>query len=656
MRMNNTLGWSGFGLVLATFAVGCGHSPSPTTASQPAGKTATKSCARQSKTAAVERIGGPGASSSVALVSSSGKTLAYVADEDDSTLHTVDIDTGKELAVTSLSGSPSHLVVTADGRVVVALRDRNRVEVLEPSSDATQSLGELCEVDVAAEPVAMATTPDDSTILVTSGWGHALTGLDSGTMARKYVVALPREPRAVVVDDDGKRAFVSHVVGSRMSTVDLMAQGRPAVVAVDLHGDDDALMHRQSKTSFMKAAMGEDDGSNQRAGCQGFALAKTVNPPGRIVAPQVLVDPGDTRVPTGGYGDGFAAAEVTSLAVIDAKTTRPLATSLKLNSTARGRGVDSRRECLLPRAAIASKDSSSVYVSCLGIDSVLEYDGSSADPRQAERRRWSVGSGPTGLAIDSSSTRLVVWSQFDQSLSVIPLDDAKDDKPTVLTLSRKAKSAAEGDLALGRKLFHAAGDPRIAADGRACASCHPDGRDDSLTWSTPEGPRNTPMLAGRLSSTGPFGWTGATDSVRDHVHNTFQRLRGSGLRGREMDALMAYTKGMKGPAANGATDARVSHGKQIFESAETACASCHHEDGTLTDGKVHDVQSRAQGDNGANFNTPSLRFLVGTAPYYHDGRYATLHDLLVGIDGSMGHTKHLSPDDLDALEAYLRSL
>ena len=56
------------------------------------------------------------------------------------------------------------------------------------------------------------------------------------------------------------------------------------------------------------------------------------------------------------------------------------------------------------------------------------------------------------------------------------------------------------------------------------------------------------------------------------------------------------------------------------------------------------------------FDTPSLRFVSGTAPYFHDGRYPTLRALLVGSDGKMGHTAKLSPHELDALEAYLRTL
>ena len=56
------------------------------------------------------------------------------------------------------------------------------------------------------------------------------------------------------------------------------------------------------------------------------------------------------------------------------------------------------------------------------------------------------------------------------------------------------------------------------------------------------------------------------------------------------------------------------------------------------------------------FDTPSLRFVGGTAPYFHDGRFATLEDLLMNPGGRMGHTLHLSRRDALALTAYLETL
>ena len=77
-----------------------------------------------------------------------------------------------------------------------------------------------------------------------------------------------------------------------------------------------------------------------------------------------------------------------------------------------------------------------------------------------------------------------------------------------------------------------------------------------------------------------------------------------------------------------------------------------------TDNQRHDVKSKASADKSGTFNTPSLHLVGGTGPYFHDGTSATrrLHDLLAGAHDDMGHTSQLSPADLDAIEAYLRTL
>jgi cytochrome c peroxidase len=109
------------------------------------------------------------------------------------------------------------------------------------------------------------------------------------------------------------------------------------------------------------------------------------------------------------------------------------------------------------------------------------------------------------------------------------------------------------------------------------------------------------------------------------------------------------------PHTNAAADPRVARGAAIFTSKETGCSGCH---GTalLTDGTRHDVSSKTESDLESLYNTPSLRFIGGTGPYFHDGRYATLGALLRGVDGTMGHTAHLSAEDLGSLESYLRTL
>jgi cytochrome c peroxidase len=254
-----------------------------------------------------------------------------------------------------------------------------------------------------------------------------------------------------------------------------------------------------------------------------------------------------------------------------------------------------------------------------------------------------------------------VWSAFDGVVSVLPLAkpakgaDAATPDPVRIPLARTTPLAA--DVALGRTLFYRAGDPRIAKDGRACASCHIDGREDGLVWSSPQGPRQTMMLAGRADHLPPFGWLGEHPTVQVHLVQTFKNLGGTGLEPAEMDALAAWLEVMKGPPAPSHEETALeAHGREVFQSAGADCSACHVDRGGFTDHLTHDVGSGANADRSPAFVTPSLRFLAGTAPYFHDGRYATLDALLKDPKGKMGSAKGLPEGDRQALEAYLRTL
>ncbi|MCC6646603.1 MAG: c-type cytochrome [Polyangiaceae bacterium] len=611
------------------------------------------------------------------------RLLAYVTDLDEPALRTIDVGSGRELAVTKLRGRGEQALVLADGRVAVTLRHDDLIEVLEPAADPERPLSSRCAVSVPAEPIALAATQDDRSLLVTSGYAHALTTLDGETLARRRTTSVAREPRAVVVADDGRRAFVSHVVGAKLSVVDLDGDG--AAREVDLH-------QRLGRAGLDQRT------AKLRQGCQGFALAKAIpsspgkppppaiaeaplpQPPpplagrpapkpiptparpqptapilgqGRLFAPFVTVDPGEATRATSGYGDASSplAAEVSSVSVIDAAAERAMTRAALTLS----RREAQRSDCLLPRAARASGDA--LYVACLGIDSVLELDARALDPARAERRRWKVPAGPAGVAIDEATGTLVVASQFDRQLTILPLGEAATGGRQI-ALSRLSGPSVSPEVALGRALFHRTGDPMISSDGRACASCHPDGREDALTWSTPDGPRQTAMLAGRLEGTGPFSWSGAHPTLEDHVAHTTQRLGGTGLPNAQTQALLAYVKQLPAPRVGEHDDtvkrARVARGRELFFDAETACATCHTGAQT-TDGARHDVGTRTSAER-VDLETPSLRFVGATAPYFHDGRYATLLDVLEAPDSKMGHTTHLSRADRLALVAYLETL
>src|SRR5262245_21820815 len=76
--------------------------------------TSAPSYPTRARPALVHRIG-DAQGGTVAVVRWAGATLALVADEDDQTLHVLDIDAGVERGVTPLGGAPSQLLVLDDG-------------------------------------------------------------------------------------------------------------------------------------------------------------------------------------------------------------------------------------------------------------------------------------------------------------------------------------------------------------------------------------------------------------------------------------------------------------------------------------------------------------------------------------------------------------
>jgi cytochrome c peroxidase len=608
------------------------------------------------------RASGDGSGSSIALAHFHASVLpgdrpvadprlALVADADGHAVRLLDIDAGEELPQLDLPGEPSQLVVASDGRVFVAVRDRAEVDVLEPTTAGPHGLPALRvtgRMATAEEPRGLSLTPDGSTLLVACGWGHAVDAFATRTLTHAFRASVAREPRAVVASADGRLAYVSHATASVVTVVDLM--------------DPDHGLRAE------RLEQPDSDGNQAKlAWRQGFALARAEF---GILAPGVEANTGDTTIRSETYGGietQTGPAEQFSVAVIDEHTrvtNPPQQVRMGEGPRVLPAGFAS---CLLPRAAAYDDRGDWLLVACAGKNSVLRV-GARAQDDDHQPAEWSVGEEPTGLAIDPEARTVFAWSQAARSVTSFPLDafhpsaNVKEGVDLSRTVGLGARVDAPDAVARGRTLFHATGDTRISSDGRACASCHPDGRDDGLVWATPDGPRQTPSLAGRLAGTAPYGWNGARSTVKKHVTGTLKRLGGAGLPDTDMDALIAYCMAMKAPPRAALATAAVEdhplvdEGRDLFESDRAGCASCHMADGTFTDGNRHNVGSKAKGDANRRFDTPSLRFVSGTAPYFHDGRYPTLRALLLSVDGKMGHTAQLSSHQVDALQAYLETL
>jgi mono/diheme cytochrome c family protein len=176
------------------------------------------------------------------------------------------------------------------------------------------------------------------------------------------------------------------------------------------------------------------------------------------------------------------------------------------------------------------------------------------------------------------------------------------------------------------------------------------------------------MLAGRVSAQGPYGWHGQDKDLFYRLRagvelHRWQRNEG-GLSydyRPKLNALIAFLRtGLVAPPRERRELTPVEEqGKAIFQSPETRCASCHVPSTEYTDRTAYPLPALPpprgfNADPKNDFKTPSLLYIGGTAPYFHDGSAATLEQLVEGNDDRMDKTKQLSKSGRAALVAFLR--
>lgn len=123
-----------------------------------------------------------------------------------------------------------------------------------------------------------------------------------------------------------------------------------------------------------------------------------------------------------------------------------------------------------PRAIEWLPNGSKGYVAGMGSNNVAVISASGA-----RLGRIDVGQGPTGLAVNPSGTRLFVLNRFEGSISTIdPLTDSEVSRVSFF-------DPTPAPIRNGRPLLY---DTKLTSGlGQAsCASCHIDGRNDSLAW------------------------------------------------------------------------------------------------------------------------------------------------------------------------------
>jgi hypothetical protein len=303
---------------------------------------------------------------------------------------------------------------------------------------------------------------------------------------------------------------------------------------------------------------------------------------------------------------------------------------------------------------------------------------------------WLDGQG--GLWVSSPLTRSI------QRFEVSTLSDTTAD-PTRIDLRGALPEPLTDEELRGALLFHAAGDRRVSLDAYlSCASCHLDGDTDAQTWDFTdrgEGLRDTIPLYG-LDPTAPIHWSGNFDEVHDFENDLRGPMGGEGLlddedyaecadalgapkagRSEDLDALAAYVLSLTDPprsparAEDGTFTEAALRGEVLFTSDTLGCVACHPPptytisawlspgEPLLVDvGTMTEASGQRRGAPLTGLDVPSLRGLHHSAPYLHDGRAASLHDVL-GVENpedQHGATSTLTSGERGDLMEFLLSL
>jgi len=559
---------------------------------------------------------------------------------------------------------------------------------------------------LAPDAWGLAVTADQKRALVTSAWSAQVSLVDLQSMKLLATAKTAREPRGIAILPDGKSAYLSHLMGSALTHLEL----GPDSVRVSAQPLPSALA-RAPVGSELEASLGYD----------------------LVLAP----DAQSLYVPRHALGaEGVASWwGAPTVDILDLASLQPIAPSHQAGSARVQVAVELRPPAsweahpgqapvpeitlVQPRALAYRRTRDTLLIASEGADALTEVDALAADPAMVIVRSHTLGAhydpfgkfperggAPTGIALSRDERFAYVYCRSTFDVARVELDNGEQ------RFSHLADDGLPADAAYGRRLFSNATNSSVSG-GLACGSCHPEGRDDGYVWRegkfnsdppdpaydngqrflgrrenfkpTSEGqdshdsqrpplyPRQTPLLAGRMRANGPFGWHGENPDILArllagfHLHraawDASDATRDTGENVAKIDYLADYLRSglLPPPTLAVALSPLEEQGKALFESTETGCTRCHAPKREFTDRGVtplRQLPARAgfEREEQGSFKTPSLWFVGGTPPYLHDGSAATLEDLLRTNGDRMGNTKQLSEAERTALAAYLRVL
>jgi YVTN family beta-propeller protein len=599
-------------------------------------------------------------SSSAIAITNDGATL-LVVNPDSNSLTLVNTADRSILAEIPVGTDPRTVTVDDAGqRAYVANRGSGSVSVVDLATSQT-----ITEVHVGSRPYGLVVSPSGGTLYVSDQGLHRLVTLDTASLEMVSSRPLASRPSGLGLSPDGETLLVTHLLSSRITVVP--ARAHTLYLPIIARG-------RYSRTFLHDRAGGLD----RPISGYGFAVSTvSLFPDSNLVQSVVFSPEGSTayiphtRSNSNNLALTFDTTVFPMVSLVDLSTGQHLLGQQIDLGTVDPPGVG------LPFDAALAPDGSEIW-----IVNAASNDLSVVDLTQQQLiAHIEVGHNPRGIVLSPGGETAYVNNTLAGTVSVV---DAKAYVVTdIITVTQIPLPPA---LLNGKRLFHTSDDPRLAKNQWvACNSCHFEGEHDGRTWTFAfSGPRNTTGLLGMID-TYPLRWSGEWDESADSEFANRKENFGSGLvegemnctlsppdcvhqppnqgRSYDLDSLALFLDSLAvSPSpthANGEplTDAEL-RGKAIFLDPTLGCVACHPPP-LYTDQQRHDVGTATHDEHiGPDYDTPSLRGLYDSAPYFHDGSAATLLGTLTRPSSGSEHDvrSRLADEQIQDLIAFLLAL
>ncbi len=550
----------------------------------------------------------------------------------------------------------STMALASDGRtLVVANMINNTATISVPTFGSV-----IAEIPVGRDPRSAAITADDARALITNRVDGTLSviSLTETVVVATIPLGAGTLPYAVVTDNN-ETAYVSLLGSSQVARVDLVNERVLAVLDVPaapagltLWGDflyvthfwsgELTLIYVPTWSIVRTISTGADVGV--------FQSIELDTTRGFGYLPQMRLN-AQNDTPT------FDTLAFPLVNVVDLRSLETLI-SQQIPLDVADRPVN------MPFAIAADRFNQRIYVANAGSDDISVIDLTTG----RARAHIPVDANPRGVLLNRDNTRLYVHSALEGTITTITTSNLQiEDVLPIVNLTTPI------DQLIGAQLFHSAVDPRLASDHQiSCATCHFDGLSDGRVWlGFADGPRNTPVLYA-LPETVPYNWSGTWDELADVEVKIRDLQAGFGFvestlvpasplstahagLALDLDTLAQYLATLSTPTSPLPLDeAQFNRGAEVF--AAQSCADCHV-GSAGTNLQAHDVGTGESllERHGSAFDTPTLRWLWLSAPYFHNGAAATLRQVFE-LPGSHQLIFTVAPEEIDALVYYLLRL